>query len=223
MTLHLSRLRIASRPSVDALSRLISPDEAGARRGAHHRLIWSAFADHPDRQRDFLWREEERGVFFTLSERPPLAIDLFEPPEVKPFDPKLVTGDRLAFRLRANATRSRKGAGRVDVVMDALHAVPRDDRAEGRDAVAQREGAAWLARQGGTAGFDILDTRVTGYSAETLPDHRGPRRHAPRLGILDFEGIIAVSDPELFLKRLSQGFGRAKAFGCGLMLIRRAR
>lgn len=222
MTLHLSRLRIASRPSVDALSRLISPNDAGARRGAHHRLIWSAFADHPDRQRDFLWREEGRGVFFTLSERPPLAVDLFEPPEVKRFDPQLSKGDRLAFRLRANATRSRKGVGRVDVVMDALHAVPRDERAEARDSVARREGLAWLARQGVKAGFDILDTKVAGYTAETLPEHRGPRRHSPRFGILEFEGLIEVSNPALFVGNLSQGFGRAKAFGCGLMLIRRA-
>lgn len=222
MTLSLSRLRIASRPSIEALSRLISPDEAGARRGAHHRLIWSAFADGPDRQRDFLWREEEPGVFFTLSQRPPRAIDLFEPPEVKPFDPQLTKADRLAFRLRANATRSRKGVGRVDVVMDALHALPRQDRAEVRDAVAQREGVAWLTRQGDGAGFGVLDASVTSYTTETLPDERGPRRNAPRFGILDFEGLIEVSNPELFVAKLSQGFGRAKAFGCGLMLIRRA-
>ena len=34
--------------------------------------------------------------------------------------------------------------------------------------------------------------------------------------------LIEVTDPPAFLARLAAGFGRAKAFGCGLMLIRRA-
>ena len=222
MTLHLSRLRIAATPSAKALSRLVSPDAAGARRGAHHRLIWAAFADHPGRQRDFLWREEGQGAFLTLSARPPQRIDQFDPPEVKPFAPKLSPGDRLAFRLRANAARSRKGAGRVDVVMDALHDMPKDERAGARAEIAQREGAAWLARQGAPAGFRLLQCCVEGYTTETLPGYRGPRKGAPRFGILETSGVLEVTDPGPFLARLSQGFGRARAFGCGLMLIRRA-
>jgi len=35
-------------------------------------------------------------------------------------------------------------------------------------------------------------------------------------------GALEIADPAAFLARLAQGFGRAKAFGCGLMLIRRA-
>lgn len=222
MSLYLSRLRIAANPSTQALSRLISPDDAGARRGAHHRLIWAAFADHAERKRDFLWREEGRGRFLTLSARPPLAIDLFEPPDTKPFSPRLAAGDRLAFRLRANATRSRKGAGRVDVVMDALHALPQEERAAARAETAQREGVAWLERQGAEAGFRLLECTVETYTTETLPEYRGPRKGAPRFGILETTGLLEVTDPDRFLARLAQGFGRAKAFGCGLMLIRRA-
>jgi CRISPR system Cascade subunit CasE len=32
-----------------------------------------------------------------------------------------------------------------------------------------------------------------------------------------------VKEPDRFLAKLAQGFGRARAFGCGLMLIRRTR
>ena len=39
---------------------------------------------------------------------------------------------------------------------------------------------------------------------------------------LDFDGILTVNDPAAFLLALSRGFGAAKAYGCGLMLIRRA-
>ena len=37
---------------------------------------------------------------------------------------------------------------------------------------------------------------------------------------VDLEGIITVTEPEKFLQQYFKGFGRAKALGCGLMLIR---
>ena len=40
-------------------------------------------------------------------------------------------------------------------------------------------------------------------------------------GVMDFSGMLEVKDPARFLTQLAQGFGRARAFGCGLMLIRR--
>ena len=39
---------------------------------------------------------------------------------------------------------------------------------------------------------------------------------------LDFEGVLTVSDPDPLLPAIARGFGAAKAYGCGLMLIRRA-
>jgi CRISPR system Cascade subunit CasE len=55
-----------------------------------------------------------------------------------------------------------------------------------------------------------------------LPGHVGKRRRQPQFGVLDLAGTIEVTDSDAFLAALAQGFGRAKAFGCGLMLIRRA-
>ena len=222
MTLYLSRLRLSRQPSARALDAILNPAEPGLRLDAHHRLLWAAFADSPDRRRDFLWREEAAGNFLTLSARPPAPSDLFEAAEVKDFAPQLESGDRLSFVLRANATRDRKGVGRVDVVMDALHALPKDARASERMALAQQEGAAWLARQGEAAGFHLIGVEISDYSVSALPGHRGGRRGQPQFGVLDMTGTLEVADPAVFLARLAQGFGRAKAFGCGLMLIRRA-
>ncbi|TCP41356.1 type I-E CRISPR-associated protein Cas6/Cse3/CasE [Rhodovulum marinum] len=223
MSLYLSRIRLSRSPSAQALSGLLMPTEAGPRRSAHHGLLWAAFADGPNRRRDFLWREERDGTFLTLSERPPLAMDLFEPHEVKEFAPVLAPGQMLDFVLRANATRTKRdGKRRVDVVMDALHAIPQGARAAARMGVAGREGAAWLARQGEAAGFKVVRAAAGDYSTVALSDHRGPRKGQPQFGILDLEGRIEVTDPDAFLARLARGFGRAKAFGCGLMLIRRA-
>ena len=63
---YLSRVCLKQDASVGALAPLLlgqahNPSKTG--HPAHH-LIWSLFADHADRRRDFLWREMRTGVFF---------------------------------------------------------------------------------------------------------------------------------------------------------------
>lgn len=223
MTLYLSRLTLDRAAPAAALAPLLDPEDPHRAADAHHRLVWTLFADGPDRTRDFLWRANGAGRFYALSRRPPHASPLFEPPETKPFEPALSSGDHLAFMLRANATKDRAGASkdrRVDVVMDGLHGLPKGGRAERRDAVARAAGCDWLARQGAAKGFEPIRTEVEGY--DTLEIARGRGRRGARFGILDMKGTIRVTDPDAFLAALATGFGRAKAWGCGLMLIRRA-
>lgn len=232
MTLYLSRLRLARDPATRALDGLLNPTAAGPRQDAHHRLIWSCFAGDPARTRDFLWRTEGRGLFLTLSATPPASSPLFEPPEVKLFAPDLRVGDRLAFVLRANATRTEKTGARtasgkeqkrhIDLVMDALKPVPKGERAPVRMQLAQQVADRWMARQGERAGFQTLQVTAGDYSVAALPDYHGRRQNQPQFGILDLSGLLQVTDPAALLPALARGFGRAKAFGCGLMLIRRA-
>lgn len=241
MTLYLSHMRLSRKPAAQALAPLLTPANPAARRSAQHNLLWSVFADGPQRQRDFLWREERDGSFLTLSARPPVQTDLFEPHRVRDFAPVLAPGDQLDFQLRCNATRTEKTGGlsvggkekrrHVDLVMDALHSIPgRKDlskeaeslRAPERMRLAQDVGRSWLERQGKKAGFDVLNAEAADYGTEVLPGHRGPRKGQPQFGILDLVGRIEITDPSAFLAHLPSGFGRAKAFGCGLMLIRRA-
>lgn len=237
MNLYLSRLQLLRDPSVEALSALLDPDDPGRRMDAQHRLLWSAFAGDPDAPRDFLWRAEGQGRFITLSRRPPVAGALFARPEIRDFAPDLRLGDRLAFVLRANATkdrasqratrsvdpaRRRQPHRRVDVVMDALFHVAPEERAGRRMDIAAQVGAEWLAGQGSRAGFALGEVTVADYSVVALPGHRGARKGQPQFGVMDLTGIIVVTDPTALIDRIASGFGRARAFGCGLMLIRRA-
>ena len=216
--------------AVAALSRLLVPEDGHARIAAAHRLVWALFADTPDRRRDFLWREEAPGRFMTLSARAPDGeLELFEV-EARPFEPALVEGDRLTFTLRANPVVSRPAeAGRRgirhDVVMDALRRLPEGERATRRLDVAREAGLAWLRRQGETHGFAPSDdVGVDGYEPVHLRrDDAASGRHASiRFSRLEFTGRLTVTDPARFVPRLGLGFGHARAFGCGLMLIRRA-
>ena len=233
MTLYLSRLTLNREAPAAALLPLLNPQEPGPAADAHHRLIWSVFADSADRKRDFLWRHDGQGRFYTLSSQPPQSSGLFQPPETKVFSPVLRAGDRLQFTLRANATKDRAAISRmekaarrgmsrrVDVVMDLLRTAPKGEkRAVIRDRTAQAAAEAWMTRQGTAKGFEPQMALVEGYS--TIELGRG-RRQGATFGILDLAGIIAVTDPDVFLAALASGFGRAKAWGCGLMLIRRVR
>lgn len=226
----LSRARLRKDAPIQALARVLVPDDAAGRASTAHRLVWTLFADAPDRERDFLWREAEPGVFYLLSNRPPTDHhNLFDLDPPKPFAPALAAGNRLAFSLRANATKARGGGpGRrgkpCDVVMDALHGLPKGVRAEQRADKTQEAGVKWLENQGAKSGFTLArtsagtaDARSVSYAVLTLDR----RNAAMRIGVLDLEGVLVVSDPALFCQCLATGFGRAKAFGCGLMLIRR--
>lgn len=224
--LYLSRARLRRDAPVSALRELLLPTDAGRRAGAGHRLVWTLFADGPDRERDFLWREADAGTFYVLSRRAPEDTHgLFDLDPPKPFAPSFAPADRVRFSLRANATVARGGAPGVrgkacDVVMAAIHDVPPGTRAEARTEAASSAGLRWLAGQGARCGFAITEgsVRVSGYRTLRV-DHAGP---AARIGVLDFDGVLEVRQPDVFVKALGQGFGRAKAFGCGLMLVRRA-
>jgi len=222
----LARARLRRDRPADALARILVPEEAGARIGAAHSLVWALFADGPDRRRDFLWREVRPGEFLILASRTPAdPHDLFDL-EYKPFAPVLRPGQRLGFDLRANPvvsvheTPGQRGR-RADVVMHALHDLGPGERASARDAAVREAGAAWLARKGSTAGFGIATERlyIDGYETVRIP-RNGER--AIIFSTLTFQGVLTVDDPERFVASILKGFGAAKAFGCGLMLIRRA-
>ncbi|WP_245243255.1 type I-E CRISPR-associated protein Cas6/Cse3/CasE [Pararhodobacter sp. SW119] len=217
--MYLTRLSLKRSPEFDALAQILDPGHSGRRADAHHRLIWSAFAGDTSAKRDFLWRAMGQGRFLVLSPEPPRESALFEPPEAAEFAPALASGDRLAILLRANAARTVTEAdGRKrhrDVVMEALKPVPNGERASVRMDLAQAAGRVWLEGQGARAGFAVEDAGVSAYRVVET------RKRGPRFGVIDLEGMITVTDPAAFLSRLAKGFGRAKAFGCGLMLIRR--
>ncbi len=227
-SLYFSRVRLSRNASVKALAPLLlnGGGREGGRHPGHH-LIWSLFADQKDRCRDFLWREMEPGHFLLLSPRQPKANhELFEIDPPKPFAPKLANGDRLCFSLRANPVVRRRSRNRRsakhDVVMDALRDVPAGQRAEVRFSVVQEQGFSWLERQAAKSGFEVQkkEVGIDGHRQLYIA-RRGKGKKGMTFTTLDFDGLLRVRDPALFLSSIACGFGAAKAYGCGLMLIRR--
>ncbi|GLI93430.1 type I-E CRISPR-associated protein Cas6/Cse3/CasE [Methylocystis echinoides] len=231
--LYFSRAKLRNDPALEALAPVLMPSDAAARVQTDHRLMWSLFAGDREAPRDFLFRRETRKAvapgasFLILSKRPPSETSPLFEVETKSFAPALSVGDRLHFSLYANPAINRshrvgerKVTRRHDVVMDALRHVPAGDRADARERAIQEAGRAWLTQKGEQSGFALAGTtEIDGYEQLTIARDGG----APIiLSVLCFEGQLNVTEPGVFLRSLAEGFGRARAFGCGLMLIRRA-
>ena len=83
----------------------------------------------------------------------------------------------------------------------------------------------WLTERGKTHGFAVVrddKRKLLMFQAEGYRWHALPKKgRSAGFSSVDFEGEIEVSNPNLLVESLFTGIGPAKAFGCGLMLIRR--
>jgi CRISPR system Cascade subunit CasE len=222
----LARARLRRGIPAQCLARLLVPDDPGSRLGAGHHLVWALFADDRDRRRDFLWREMRPGEFLILAPRPPSDPHGLFDLEYKPFAPALRAGQCLQFDLRANPVVSISTARGVrgkrhDIVMHAISKLATAERAAAREEAIRVAGAAWLAAKGAAGGFSVDADRlhIDGYDKVRI-SRDGAR--AIVFSTLNFQGVLILHDPARFLASVMRGFGAAKAFGCGLMLIRRA-
>ena len=169
--------------------------------------------------------------FYLLSDRVPVAPSPHWQVQSKLFAPALAVGDRLAFELRANpvvTTRNAAGkAARHDVVMQEKTRLlktrqlarwadwPAADRPP-LPALVQRTCALWLQARCERFGIhvDTVALSVEGY------EQHGGKTGDLRFSTVDFSGTLQVTDPAALRHALFAGIGHAKAFGCGLLLIR---
>lgn len=233
--MYLSRVRVAPEGlDSSALGKLLRGNAYG-----NHQLLWRLFPEH--QQRPFLFRQElesesrvalgqPRGMplFYVLSSVEPIDVRGLLSCEIKRFEPKLRTGQRLAFKLRANPCVARQEEGqrnsrRHDVLMDAKKTAQkqgRDDREQLRAAM-DRAAVDWLAdsTRAANSGYRLqAEPRIDAYQQHTYR-RKGQRI---RFSSVDYEGVLEVTAPDTFQATLALGIGRSRAFGCGLWLIRPA-
>jgi CRISPR system Cascade subunit CasE len=83
----------------------------------------------------------------------------------------------------------------------------------------------WMIRQGQMHGFSLAEDdnnqRKLQNSAYRWYSIKADKGIKSGFSSVDFTGNLEVTDVEKFTKALLGGIGRAKAFGCGLLLVRR--
>lgn len=182
-----------------------------------HQWLWALFPGGQERQ--FLYRREElQGAFrfFVLSQQPPEKSEIFDI-ECRAFAPELSQGQVLRFSLRANPTVCKAGK-RHDLLMETKRQVR--GQVDASDIWWHQQQAAqdWLVRQGDLNGFSLREVNVDAYRQQQVV--RVKSRQMIQFSNVDYSGVLVVNDSALFLQRLAQGYGKSRAFGCGLMLIK---
>ena len=81
----------------------------------------------------------------------------------------------------------------------------------------------WMQRKGSRLGFSVLEEafRADAYTQHEFRKNPTSKRTV-KLSTLDLVGEVVVEDPDAFGEALRRGLGSAKAYGNGLMLVRRA-
>lgn len=192
---------------------------------AIHQWLWQLFPNQE--KRCFLFREERIGKgyqYYLLSEIAPLTNHELFLVETKPYQPKLTVGMKLIFSLRANPVVFKNGK-RSDVMMNAKY-LAKQQCLDNEIKIRQNEAAInWLIKQSESRGFSLsttdgqqLDCTVINYTQEQFikKSNFKPITYSS----VDYQGVLTVTDVDLFLNTIYQGVGKSKGFGCGLFLLK---
>jgi CRISPR system Cascade subunit CasE len=154
---------------------------------------------------------------------PGWALD--SPVDVKPIGQIIATideGDVYRFRVRANPTK-RVSFKKLQEENPRWAAQRRDGRGP-RVAIQDQQGLqAWIERKGDQHGFrvgsfSVAPDPVTG-SRQVGQKRRGDQPMKLTHQAILFDGILQVTDAELFRATLRTGIGSGKAYGFGLLSI----
>lgn len=212
----------------DARKQLIKVLEKGVY--ASHQLMWQMFPGQPEKKRDYLFREEVvngNTQFYMLSVEPPSQQQSIFNVQTKPFHPVLFEGMELGFRLMANPTVSRKlkpedkRGKRVDVMMDCKKRLQAEGESDRKVINQQMDLAAkaWLMNEKRQAEigveFNVAPEIIS------VHQHKTQGKQNIQFTAVDYQGVLTIKDPAKFQQALAHGIGRSKAFGCGLMMIKR--
>lgn len=121
---------------------------------------------------------------------------------------RIKNDSRWQFRLVANPTiqkyDEKKGRGKVLAHITTEHQ------------------ENWLRKQAEKYGFELKDDEwlVTGSKWYIFRKNRNSR-NTVRLLAVTYEGILTVKDPDAFKNALTNGIGREKAYGMGLLTVTR--
>jgi len=196
-----------------------------AERDCGHALVSMLFPR--ESARSFIWREENDARFraIVVSPREPMdELGIFET-MTKRYDPHLNEGETLTFSLRANpVVRRRDEHGRLhkhDVAMHAIRSMDEETRQLARWDAAREAVWKWLIAQGVRHGFAPVKEAFALLGSARRQVERGAGRDVAKFTAFDISGSMVVRDAAALCRALGSGIGSSRAYGCGLLLVRR--
>ena len=184
--------------------------------------LWRLFPGEPGEARSS-GEEARQGFLFRIEDRQTgrparLLVQSRKAPETasglaligtREFHPQPPAGLRLSFLLTANPIKTI-----TDTERDAK---PGKKSEKCRvPLIREEDQREWLSRK--LAGI----ARIEAVAVQPHPPlyfRKGAR--GGKLAVVTYEGVLSIEQPETLIRLLENGIGPAKAFGCGLLLVRR--
>ena len=204
------------------LSRVEIPWEFARNSYDLHRQLWRLFPGEEKETRSngeelrqgFLFRIEDNSTgrparLLVQSRRAPEAASGVVLVGTREIQPRPAAGQRLVFLLTANP---------VKTVTDTQRDTKPGKKSEKCRVplIKEEDQREWIARKLATAA-EIEAVSVLPHT----PIYFRKGNRGGKLATVTFDGVLRVSDPTRMSELLGNGIGHAKAFGCGLLLVRR--
>lgn len=179
-----------------------------------HRIIYSLYEDVRDIDEKqsstasgILYADQGGDVrgrkILMLANREPMAAVDGQHGEVlsKPIPEDFLDHDQYRFKVIVNPTR-RDSASRKLVAV------------RGREAVSQ-----WFAERASSSwGFEVAPKQLQVDKIEVL-QFKDKQKRSVTIGQAHVQGLLRITDKAQFSNSFTQGIGRARAYGCGLLQI----
>lgn len=175
-----------------------------------------------------LWRIDELGgqryLLLLSREKPELSglaaqFGTQDAPETRDYDvllARITPESRWQFRLHANPTYSSGGDGkRGKVHACTIVSSPASLRPGAQEPKTQ---VGWLMHQAQTHGFTVQADEL---SVQKMQWYSFSKEHGEQVKLLGvtYEGLLTVTDADKFRQALTEGIGRGKAYGMGLLTV----
>lgn len=187
-----------------------------------HRQLWRLF---PGEEKETRSNGEElrQGFLFRIEDNPTgrparLLVQSRRAPEAasgvalvgtREIQPQPVVGQRLAFLLTANPVKTI-----ADVQCDNKPSKKSDKCRV--PLIKEEEQREWIIRKLAST-CEIEVSNVLPHA----PIYFRKGNRGGKLVTVTFEGVMCVRNPDILVTLMENGIGHAKAFGCGLLLVRR--
>jgi CRISPR system Cascade subunit CasE len=207
---------------------LLLPPVVAGMASAEHRLIHALMSgENADARRNFLYSRttpssDGQPRYLVQSTEPPRNNALFSV-ETKQVGLQYNVGDELLFSITANPTQHRTvqtGHKYSDAISDALAALTIEERRKQRADTIQAVGVEWFSSRGERGGFSVEPHRVEVEDYGRTYIQRDGAKDIP-VTRLSLRGVLTVTDPDAFATTLQVGLGRSRAFGYGMLKVRR--
>lgn len=180
---------------------------------AWHQKVWQAFPDRDGEDRNFLTRLDDTNNGFRLlilSKSIPVRPDWCPSDgwDTKEMNESFLQHGTYQFSLLANATEKK-------VIREADGS--RRKNGKRVPIVGEENLVSWLQRKAALHGFEITPSQL---KATPMPRQYFVKKGKAGLHVAtNFQGVLRVTDHDLFTQSLTKGIGTAKAFGFGMLCL----